>query len=77
MSNPNYRPRYTDKSGVTVLETPFPTIKKAWGRCQELVHMGVAQVGSIIVSASTGETYTIAEIEKILADNEIPFDPIA
>lgn len=77
MTAPTYRPRYIDKNGMDVLETPFPSMKRAWERCQQLVHMGMAEVGSIKITSSHGDTYTIAEVENILTDNDVPFDPIA
>lgn len=73
----SYQPRYTNRNtGLDTLDTAFPSMKSAQARAWDLVNNGMAEPASITFRTTHGETLTIADIEKILADNEVPYVPI-
>jgi len=74
----SYQPRYTNQqTGLPTLDTSYPSMRAAHARAWDLVDKGLAKADSISFKSAHGEEYTIADLERILADNEVPFDPIA
>jgi hypothetical protein len=64
------------KTNLPTLDIAFPTMRSAHERAVRLVQQGFAKAESITFRNVYGETITLAQMEKILADNAVTYVPI-
>lgn len=73
-----YRPHYASiNTGISTIDNPVATMSAAHKRAHVLIRDGVAQASAIVFHNDHGDKYSIADIEQIMADNNVPFEPIA